>query len=297
MGVLEQIIDLQKKGVPEKDIIRNLKQQGVSPKDIADGLSQARVKTAVSSQGNESMEKSIMNAEEDYSGQDLPTEGSISDEDLTPMPTGIPPIMQQMARIPLHKDVDEEYAPSPGEEQYESQQYPQQYQYQPQEYQPQDGNTYQQGMISGGDTDTIIEISEQVFAERMKGAVKQIESFNEFKTLTQAKVENMSERLKRIESTIDMLQIAILEKVGVYGRNIESIRKEMDMMQDSFGKVVNKTVERNANKSYESKPQSYYESPSPQQQIQTPQIQRIEKKTTVVHKSQNPKQSKKISKR
>jgi len=34
------------------------------------------------------------------------------------------------------------------------------------------------------------------------------------------------------------LQAEILEKVGSYGGGLDSIKKEMGMMQDSFGKIV-----------------------------------------------------------
>ena len=61
-------------------------------------------------------------------------------------------------------------------------------------------------------------------------------------TLTQTKIDNIADRLKRIEATIDKLQMTILEKIGSYGNNLESIKKEMAMMQDSFGKVVNQAV-------------------------------------------------------
>ncbi len=117
---------------------------------------------------------------------------------------------------------------------------------QQQEYiQPQEG--YQQdqyGYSSGGmdNSDTMIEIAEQVFSEKTKKMQKQVEDLNEFKTLAQTKIENISDRLKRIETTIDKLQITILEKIGSYGENINSIKKEMSMMQDSFGKVVNQAV-------------------------------------------------------
>ena len=75
---------------------------------------------------------------------------------------------------------------------------------------------------------------------------KQIEELNEFKTLGQTKIETISERLKRIETTIDKLQISILNKIGSYGTNIDNIKKEMSMMQDSFGKVVNQAVRGHA---------------------------------------------------
>src|SRR4030042_486210 len=88
------------------------------------------------------------------------------------------------------------------------------------------------------DTDTVIEIAEQVFSESIKKEQKQIESLNEFATLIETKISNDHERIKRLEEIIDKLQAAILEKIGSYSKNIESIKNEMGMMQESFEKMV-----------------------------------------------------------
>lgn len=315
MGVLEQVMDLKNKGVSDNEIVVILKEKGASPKSISDALSQAKIKGAVSSQEekDEEMEPSVMGPEE---SEDLPTEGSISDEDLTPIPSGLPSSMQQRGYVPMHQEAEEEnYAPQPIEQQEEyspplyspaqqSQQSPS-YQYQPQEYTqqeyaPQEGYEYPTQTTQGAaDIDTIIEISEQVFADKMKLISKQIESFNEFKTLSSIKIDNISERLKRMEMSIDKLQIAILEKIGSYGRGIDTLKKEMEMVQSSFSKVVNATAEKSNEtrnmQSYNRKYQQRNEQPQQAQNTQQPlqTIQRIEKKTTVVHKS-SP--EKKISK-
>ena len=93
--------------------------------------------------------------------------------------------------------------------------------------------------------------------------------------------KNISERLKRIESTIDGLQSAVLDKIGVYGSGLDSIKREMSMMQDSFGKVVNTLADKKENA--QTHHIAHHENP----------VQRIEKRTTVVHKSQSKKHSKK----
>jgi len=307
MGVLEQVMDLKNKGVSDNEIIGILKEKGASPKSINDALSQAKIKGAISKEENdEEMEPSVLGPE---GSEDLPTEGSISDEDLTPIPAGLPPSMQQRGYVPMHQEAEEEnYAPQPIEQQEEyspslyspaqqSQQSPS-YQYQPQEYTqqeyaPQEGYEYQTQTAQGAaDTDTIIEISEQVFADKMKIISKQIESFNEFKTLSSIKIDNISERLKRMEMSIDRLQIAILEKIGSYGRGIDTLKKEMEMVQGSFSKIVNATAEKSNTitrhtQSYNKKYQQRSEQPQQAQNTQQPSqtIQRIEKKTTVIHKS------------
>src|SRR3989344_598822 len=140
MGVLEQVMDLKNKGVSDSEIIGILKEKGSSPKAISDALSQAKIKDAVSSKGenDEEMEPSVMGPER---AEELPTEGSISDEDLTPLPSGIPSSMQQRSYVPLHQEADEgvgeeEYVPQPQTEYSPQQQYPgyQQQEYMPQEY-------------------------------------------------------------------------------------------------------------------------------------------------------------------
>jgi len=109
-------------------------------------------------------------------------------------------------------------------------------------------------------TDTMMEVAEQVFSEKIKKLQKKVEDFNEFKTLAQTKIENNSERLKRIEKMIDQLQITLLEKISSYGKGFEQTKKEVEMMQDSFGKMVNKiadtTVKKHAPHKIDSKKKS-----------------------------------------
>ncbi len=115
-----------------------------------------------------------------------------------------------------------------------------------QEYYPQEGYSSEG---AGFDTGTIVEIAEQVFSEKIKKIETQLEDLNEFKNLNQTRIDNIDERLKKIESIIDKLQITILEKVGSYGQNLGEIKKEMNMMQDSFGKIVNNIADKNSSAS------------------------------------------------
>ncbi len=299
MGVLEQVTAFKGKGLSDQDITRKLKEQGISPKEINNALSQAKIKEAVSSEGNQGGTPSMMGPEE---GETLPTEGSISDEDLMPPPSPSGFQARQKKLGPMHKEVSEgqggygaagrgEYVPQPMpqsqvQEQGEYPQYPYQQQYgggnYPQEYAGgyegygADYSGYAQG---AGDTDTMIEIAEQVFSEKTKTIQKQLEDLNEFKVLMQTKIDNLSDRLKRIESNIDSLQAEILEKVGSYGRGIESVKKEMSMMQESFGKVVNTLADKAEGKKHKH-----------------PTHHKIEKKVIVTHKSSKKKKRSKKKK-
>jgi hypothetical protein len=214
MGALDQITKMKRQGIPEQEIVNNLTQQGVSPREIDDALKQSQIKNAVSSAND--------------MGDEM--QSSIMPEGEAPMPNTEEYQPQAYKQHPQQQT----YQPSAYEEQA-----PVQQEYQPQEqqqYYTQGGENYSQS--SGMDTDTIIEIADQLFSEKIKKFQKQIDSSLEVDNLLQTKLENVSERLKKIEMIIDKLQIAILEKVGSYGQNLDSIKKEMSMMQDSFSKMV-----------------------------------------------------------
>lgn len=197
MSILDSVIQMKGQGIPDEEIISNLREQGFSPKEINDALSHSEIKAAVSRE-NPEMEESI------------------------PTPEG--------------EDV---YTPQAPQETYS------QPQEAAQEYYPQE-NYYSQGYAqqAGVSSDTIVEISEQVFEEKSKKIKKGVDELNEFKTISQAKIENALDRIKRIEAVMDKLQISILEKIGSYGSNLEEIKKEMSMMQDSFGKWLEEQLKK-----------------------------------------------------
>ena len=214
MGILEKITQMKKQGIGDEEIIGTLQQGGISPKEINNALSQSQIKSAVGgAPKTEEMESSIM-------------------EQASPSPP------TQEDYIPK---TQENYAPK-AQEISEQEMYTPQSEYAQQEYYPEEG--YEDYSQEGTNTDTMIEIAEQVFSEKMKKITKQLADLNEFKTLAQVKIENSVERLKRIETIIDKLQISIIEKVGSYGQNLDSIKKEMSMMQNSFGKVINQAVRK-----------------------------------------------------
>lgn len=196
--------------------INQMKKQGMSDEDITNFLKEKGVSPKeINDSFSKAKIKSAISPEEYYepmSGEEI-KEGYVT---------------------PQSQEVQEQQT-------YTPQEYPQE-QYQ-QAYAPQEN--YEGSYSPGGiDTDTIIEVAEQVFQDKIKIIQKQVEGFNEFKTLLQSNINNLSERLKRIETVMDKLQNAILEKVGSYGENLESIRKEMGMMQDSFGKIVSNVAEK-----------------------------------------------------
>jgi len=244
MGFLDQIKDMEERGFSEPQIINKLQEQeGVSPQEINDALNRSKIKNAVSNQDaiEENMQPSIMKPEKELGGSE-----NYGLEPPKPSESYQRKFARKTQEIPVptpnqdqQQDFQESYSPPA---QYSSNQ----------PMAMRSGEEYYGGYDSGAeyatDTDTMIEISEQVFAEKMKPILKKIEETIEFKTLSESKIENISHRLKRIESQIDNLQSAILEKVGSYGRGLEGVKKEMSMVQDSFGKIVNDLADKHSKK-------------------------------------------------
>jgi len=210
MGTIDKINQLKKEGLDDDNISDRLIDEGLSPKEIRDAFDQIKIKKAVSSENNQELNFTENNMEE---------------------------YTQNQGEIPQTEDYyypqnNDNSAPmqnpnSSNQEYYSPQNYSEDYSQQ---------NTF--------DASTIIEIAEQVFTEKTTKIEKQLDKLNEFMKLSETRIANNDERIKRIEKIIDNLQIKILEKISSYGDNIDSIKKEMSMMQDSFSKTLPELVEK-----------------------------------------------------
>lgn len=207
MGTLDQVTQMRQKNMSDQEIISELRKQNISPREINDALNHAQIKNAVSDVRGDDEAPVPQDQQQQYGDYD------------------------QQAQDQGGYDQGQVYTPQPQQQAY----YPQQQQgYQ--DYGQQQG--YYPPQQTATNTDTIVEVSEQVFDEKISGISKKVDSIDEFKVLTQARMEHLNERLKRIETIIDRLQASILEKVGSYGSNLDSIKKEMSMMQDTFSKTM-----------------------------------------------------------
>lgn len=229
MGALEQVTQMRREGRSDEEIISALKKQGTSPKDINEALNHAQIKNAVSDvQGSydDTQAPYPQNEQPQY-----PNEGYNQQQNY-----------QDYGNYPQQDqsyNQTQVYTPQPQGQGYDQQQ------------------NYYQGYDSNQtiNTDTIVEVAEQVFDEKISDISKKIDSNEEFKTLTQSRLDQLNDRLKRIEIVIDKLQAAILDKIGSYGENLDSIKKEMSMMQDSFSKTLNPLLDLSQHKSSRPSPE------------------------------------------
>jgi len=114
-------------------------------------------------------------------------------------------------------------------------------QYEQQPYAAPEGyGEYAEG--GGVDTETIEEIAEEIVNEKWEGIKEKISDLIEWKEYTEKRMKGMDEHVKRIESSLDSLQVALIGKVQEYGQNIKNLGKEMQDLEGAFSKVLSPLV-------------------------------------------------------
>jgi len=217
MGTLEDIKTMQQQGMSEQDIVAELQTRGVPQDEIYNSMAQAKIKEAVTDQEPKGLPPAPPTPTPETAGAPptgLPPEGPVTQEAGMPpgAPAGAPPTAPPEAGAPPTEAPADIYAAAPG-----------------------GATEYAYAPPTGGlSTDTITEIAEQVITERLTPIRDQLESILDLRTTIESKVESLSERLKRIEKTIDRLQLSLLQKVGEYVTNVEDIKREMVETQKSF---------------------------------------------------------------
>jgi len=223
MALIDNVREMQAQGLEEGQIAQKLKEQGFSPLDINQALEQARVRAAVPSPpipAQPTPEPTL--PPQAPTAPEPPTEPQVTAE--IPQGEMQPSVMEQVAQVPTTPQAPAPEAETP-EYVYPTPQ-PQYPEYQ--EYQP-----YQ--VVS---SETMTEIAEQITEEKMDKIKKEITSLSNFRTTIERRTKDIDERLKKIEEIIDRLQATILGKIGSYGQNLQDIKKEMEMMQESFSKAL-----------------------------------------------------------
>lgn len=233
MALLDQIIEMKRRGMPSSQIMQNLREQGISPKEINEVLSQSEIKAEIDFQKFPQYQQPQLGQSMQSLQSTQPFQNPI--EEMQPSLGTQPP----MASEQLTQDQNQEQFQQP-EQGYQSQEY-QEYTpaqaypgYQPyQEYQYQE---YQPPQAT--DIETINDIASQLIEEKTKSLKKELENAIKFKSNSEEKIKEIDKRLTKIESTLEELQLAIIRKIGSYGEDIKNISKEMRATQETFSKII-----------------------------------------------------------
>ncbi len=208
MPLINRIDQMKKEGLDENQIAQRLRENGVSPREIDEAFDQSQVKSAVGTY------------------EDIPTDMPPSREfprettqEFDSQPIGYsqfpePPEQLADSQTPFEEQT---LLQVPSEQPEESSQQPTQ-EYPEYQYQPESAQI---------DTEMITSLVEQITDEKTGEIQKTMSDLSRFKIEIQGKVEDINERLKRIELTIDKLQASIIGQIGNYGRNISDLKNRI----------------------------------------------------------------------
>jgi uncharacterized protein YukE len=203
-NALDSFLELEKEGKTNPEIVMELQNRGFSPQEVNDAVNQSKIKKAVTSP--EGMQPSIMEEPEQV-------------QPPVPTPT-------KKKKMPFSMT-----APAQAPE----------YQYQQQSYEY--GSAQQPIQGAGADIETIEEISEEIVNEKMTELRDELENIKDFKQSVQSKIDDMDDRLKRIELNIDRLQASMIGKVQEYGQSIKDLGSEMRAVEGAFSNVLNPLID------------------------------------------------------
>ena len=228
MATLDRITEMQQQNKSEAEITTQLQNEGIPPAEISDALSQAKIKQAVS-----------------------PPEQPAQEMPDAPLPQGMQASMMsggpgQAAAQPPAPAQTQPPAPAPPQEQeqeYTAPAPPQPeedyYQPTPQAYSEQDYYAPQGSM----DTETISEIAEQVATEKLENYKTKVGDMVSFKNQIQDKVDDIDDRLKRIENSIQQLQQAVIGKMAEFGESSAMIHKDLDNLHGTVSKLMDPLID------------------------------------------------------
>jgi DNA-binding transcriptional MerR regulator len=228
MELTKKIIELQNTGSTDEQIIQQLQNEGNSPKEIYDSLNQVQVKNAISPPPMNVQDQTPQNALEEM--QEYPPANFNQNQT---------PEIENTQEQPTQKI----QAP-PTPEQPPMQEYAQQqedyYNQTPQAYSQDQNYPYQQEYTS---TETISEIAEQVVLEKFEDFEEKMSDLTNFKDLIESRVDDLNERLKKIEHSISTLNSAVIGKVGEVSQNNALIHKDIDNLHGTVSKLMNPLID------------------------------------------------------
>ncbi|MDO8460697.1 MAG: hypothetical protein Q7S74_06310 [Nanoarchaeota archaeon] len=240
MGTIEDIRAMQKEGKSEQEIRMSMMQRGVPLQQVSDSFSQLQIKDAVSFSSGVQNSGDLPNIPSPgASNIPVPQDPSYGGQSQGAYEGMEPSIIGQEVAGEVAGGM---YSQQPGSYGAATQDYA--------------GGDYAGGVSSvasgqnaGGaydqygtyqpyqgemSSDIISEIAEQVVSEKLAPLQEKFEKLADFRTVAEARIGNIDERLRRLEQIIDRLQLSLLQKVGEYVTDVRDIKYELTETQKSF---------------------------------------------------------------
>ena len=150
-------------------------------------------------------------------------------------------LSQARIKMAVSQDTTEGYEESapqqmeqPGEQYTEYPESPQSQEY------GQQGSYPEQGQMN---IDTISEIVDRIVSEKTREISSKIKAVSDFKSKTEEEIGELKDRIKRIESSTDNLQKAVITKIGEIGQSNTLVHKDLENLHGTVSKLMNPLID------------------------------------------------------
>jgi len=243
---VDEVIKLTGLGMDDSKIIKNLTDRGYSPVQISDALNQAKIKQEIRPAGMPPQSPSPQGLMPSMSP--LPPKMQ-QPQGLMPQPLGLqqtpaqpqPSQLLQTQEIPIPKPSAVPPTPMPP---VQSPNMGRPYSREEPTY-PYAYPTYEEESIGAPkmETEAIEELAEEIVNEKWQEVKSKIGDVIEWKSYAERRINSIDERIKRMESSMDRLQAALLSKVNEYGRGVKDLGAEMNSLEGALGKILSPLVD------------------------------------------------------
>jgi hypothetical protein len=210
---VDEVIRMAKQGYKDSDIIKTLRDAGYSPKEINDSFNQAKIKLDLAKTAG--IEVEVPEAEAEAPAEEAPAEEAEAAEEAPAeeyAPSYAPAPTPQYAPQPEYAPAQQEY------------------------YQPQYAAAESQS------AEAVEEIAEGIISEKWEEFKAKVGDIGELKAHFESRLNELNERVKRLEMSMDRLHASVLGKVEDYSRSVKSLSSEVEALEGTLGKVIQPLV-------------------------------------------------------
>jgi len=262
---VDEIIQMHNQGMNDSQVINKLTEEGFTPVQIGDALNQAKIKKGISAA--EPIPPQVP-ANQGLTPSAMPMPPPQQSKPLYPPPP-MPEIQPPPARkaqmpllpsLPLQAQAPQQAPPQitpqppiaqpPVPTPSSAPPMPPSQKPMAQQMRPSEESSYpyvyptydEAGAPPKIETEVIEEIAEEIVNEKWQEVKSKIGDVIEWKTYAEKRIVSVDERIRRLEATMDKLQVALLSKVNDYGRGIKDLGADMGSLEGALGKILSPLV-------------------------------------------------------
>ncbi|MCX8193946.1 MAG: hypothetical protein N3G19_01105 [Candidatus Pacearchaeota archaeon] len=238
---VDVVLKLTRQGYNDAEIIKYLRSEGYSATEINDAINQAKIKMELARTAGMEPEEAIPEAEaypEEYAEEEMLGEEmqpSIMEEEYAPAPEVAAPGAYPEGYTPEYVEegeytpVPSAEAPAPAEEAPMTmapgaapEAYPAYY-YQPTTTTP---------------AEAVEELAEEIINEKWEEFKAKVGDISELKSHIEARFKNIEDRMKRLESSFDKVQMNVTTQTQQSIRDVKALGTEFEALQQVFSQIM-----------------------------------------------------------